>query len=326
MRFHTLAVITISMYGSAAGVQPQTAPAPRAAPQSSRPATTHPTPPAPMTNADVVRMVKAGLADAIVIAAIRGATTTNFRLDADSLIALKTSAVSDPIVAMMLDPRSPLLGAQPPSGTLSPASVPAGPAPAVTGGEGIPRPKEAGIYADMGEGAHTLVALEPTSFSQGKSGGFFTSAITYGIKKAKWKAVVRSAAANFRVRTSTPTFYFYFEQQGSGLSHTGGFAGWMSGASSPNEFVLAKMTQNSRDRELIVGEFGAFGASSGTRSKDTVDLHIEKLSPGAYRVTPAGPLEGGEYCFFYAGGASTFGGGATGKLFDFGIDALGAKD
>ena len=72
-----------------------------------------------------------------------------------------------------------------------------------------------------------------------------------------------------------------------------------------------------------MGEFGAFGGSSGTRSQDTIDIAIERLSGGIYRVKAAAPLEPGEYCFFYAGGVSTLGLGTAGggKLFDFGIYA-----
>jgi hypothetical protein len=170
--------------------------------------------------------------------------------------------------------------------------------------------------------AHDLIALEPTVFSQGKSGGFFTSAMTYGIKKINWKAVARGSAAGLHVNSPEPTFYFYFESKGSGLGNSGGFAGWLATATSPNEFVLARMTSTSRDRELVVGELGAFGGNSGTRSKDTVDLQIDKLSAGIYRVKPARALQPGEYCFFYASGIGSMGvGGAStaGKLFDFGI-------
>jgi hypothetical protein len=154
----------------------------------------------------------------------------------------------------------------------------------------------------------------------------FTSALTYGIKKAQWKAVVRSSRANIRIREGLPTFYFYFEQRSSGLGGSGGFAGWLSGATSPNEFVLAKMQIKDKDRELVVGEAGAFGASSGTRSKDTVEFQVEKLGGGAYRVRPSASLSPGEYSFFYASGASTLGAGATGKLFDFGVDGKSSLD
>ncbi len=73
------------------------------------------------------------------------------------------------------------------------------------------------------------------------------------------------------------------------------------------------------ERELVVGEFGALGASTGTRSKDVIDIAFQKVGPGIYKVVPNKPLAPGEYCFFYAGTNMAM--GATGgKLFDFGID------
>ena len=115
------------------------------------------------------------------------------------------------------------------------------------------------------------------------------------------------------------TLYFYFESKASGLGNSGGFSGWLAAATSPNEFILARMTSKSKERELIVGEMGAFGANSGTRPQDTIDVRIDKLSGGAYRVSAAQALEPGEYCFFYAGGIGTLGAASAGRLFDFGV-------
>src|SRR5205823_1180032 len=99
-----------------------------------------------------------------------------------------------------------------------------------------------------------LVPLEPTVFTGTKTGGVFTSAITGGLKKAQWKAVVRSARALQRA-TASPAFYFYFEREGAGLNNSGLIGALMFGASSPNEFVLARMTPAANERELVVGEF-----------------------------------------------------------------------
>jgi hypothetical protein len=57
-----------------------------------------------MTNADVIKMVSAGLNETIIVAAIRQAKHTSFDISADGLVALKTAGVSDGIVAVMLDP------------------------------------------------------------------------------------------------------------------------------------------------------------------------------------------------------------------------------
>lgn len=311
----------VTVLGGPSGAQTR----PRAKPiptPAAAPAAAKPEQQPSITNADVVKMVQAGLGENVVMAAVRTASRTSFQLDAENLIALKKAGVNDSIVALMLDPKA--IAPAPPALTM----------PTFAGGASDTRsrvddpnaaveiPRDAGIYLDTGTADKPhLVALEPTTFSQGKSGGLFTSAMTYGIKKAKWKAVVRSKNANIRMRQNTPTFYFYFEQRSSGLGGSGGFAGWLAGATSPNEFVLAKMDVKDNARELVVGEFGMFGSSTGTRSKDTVEFLVEKLSGGVYRVKPTAALLAGEYSFFYASGASALGAGTTGKLFDFGVDS-----
>lgn len=321
----TSALVMITLGASFASASQIKRPAGPAAPSPATAATAVPAP-AGLTNQDILKMVQAGLGESVVLATIRTAKATSFDLSPDGLIALKKAGVSDPIVATMIDPKAvapatapaaaaPLFGAGPPADNRTRVD-------SATASPEIPR--EPGIYWDKGrDGNHHLVGLEPTVFSQAKTGGFLTSALTYGIKKINWKAVARGSAAVLHITESQPTFYFYFESKGSGLGNTGGFAGWLAGATSPNEFVLARMTSKSKDRELIVGEIGAFGGSSGARSKDTIDIQIDRLSGGVYRVRSAQPLEPGEYCFFYAGGVSTMGVGSagTGKLFDFGIYA-----
>lgn len=280
-----------------------------------------------LTNQDIVKMVQAGLGESVVIATVRTATSTGFDLSPDALIALKKSGVSDAIVAVMIDPKG-AAGTPSAAGAVAPGlpgvAAPADARARIDSATASPEiPRDPGIYWDKGrEDAHNLVALEPTVFSQGKSGGFFGSAMTYGIKKVKWKAVTRGNAANLHINESQPTFYFYFESRASGLGNTGGFSGWFATATSPNEFVLARMISTSRDRELIVGELGIFGGNTGTRSKDTIELQVDRLSGGIYRVKPAEPLDPGEYCLFYAGGVGAIGVGGpatAGKLFDFGI-------
>lgn len=271
---------------------------------------------APLTNEDVIALAKAGFSDDLIIDRIRGATVRRFELDTATLVSLKRSGVSERVLREMLG-----TGPSPSGAATSASASPASAAAAASEEESL----DPGIYVETSPGTPRWLPLEPTVFSQGRTAGILMSAITYGMKKAKWKAVVAGARGNTRLQTVKPLFQFRFEKRGPGLSHTGVFDGWMAGASSPNEFVLARMTQKDRSRELIVGEFGLLGASAGTRSDDTVDMTIERLGGGVYRVTPATDLErGAEYCFFYAAGSASFGGGASGKLFDFGIDGPAA--
>jgi hypothetical protein len=294
-RIHNVLALAVAL-AAAAGA---TAQAPRkAAPSSGTSAQAD-----EITNADVVKMVKGGLGEAVVIAALRGPKKTRFDLSPDGLVALKAAGVSDAIIAVMLDP-----SAAPSAGTSLATATSTYPSPDPNDPMA---PHDAGIYIDLGTGRPRLVALEPTTFKQGKSGGWLGSALTMGIKKMKWKAVVRSPRAAQRTRNTSPPFYFYFDKKSSIDAAT----------TNPSEFVLARMKAMSDSRELIVGEAGAFGASSGTRNKDTVEFSAERLAPGIFRVTPAEVLDPGEYCFFMASGSSNPSqAGGSGHLFDFGVD------
>lgn len=269
-----------------------------------------------LTNADVIKLVRAGLSDTLVIATIRQSPRTAFDVSPEALIALKTAGVSDAVIAVMMTPRSSSEPAPPPA-VVTAAAPPSMPTEASRLARYSP-----GIYLESGGGTDSpnLVPLEPAVFTQGKSGGVLASAMTFGIAKAKWKAVVRGARANIRTTIQQPTFYFIFENKTPGLSESGGLAGLLAGASSPNEFVLVQMFEKRDSREVIVGEFNAFGSSAGTRSEDTIPLRIQRLAPGIYRVTPDEPLGPGEFCFFYAATVPAASGVTAGKLFDFGVD------
>jgi hypothetical protein len=87
-----------------------------------------------MTNDDVVRMVKAGLSEDIIISAIQAAKERQFTLTPDGLIQLKTNGVPDRVVAAMLNPAAaggaaPGSGAGAGTGTAPPPTPTLGGAP-----------------------------------------------------------------------------------------------------------------------------------------------------------------------------------------------------
>lgn len=263
----------------------------------------------PLTNDDILQMIKAGFSEATIIKTIESKKCA-FDTSLEALIALKNAGVSEAVIQAMVS-----AGASETAKAEEEKNAATDPPPP---DPNDPRsPHEPGIYwYAKSKRTPQMVQLEPSVYSAGKTGGVFASAMTYGIAKAKWKAVVRGARSNLRISEEKPEFWFYFEQTNPGLSHSGSFFG---GASSPNEFILARMDKKGKDRELVVGEFGAFGSSTGTRSKDVIDIEFKKIAPGVYRVTVTQPLQPGEYCFFYAGTNMAMG-MAGGKLFDFGID------
>lgn len=260
----------------------------------------------PLNNDSVVKLVKAGLSDDLVISTVNASPGT-YDTTTDGLIALKAAGVSDKVV----------------SAIVLKASAPVVTTAAGTNPDDPNAPHEAGIYFYVASATGPkMTELEPSVYSQGKTGGIFTSAMTYGIAKAKTKAVLRGAHANARIADPHAVFYFYFEQQGAGLSQANSPFG---GTSTPNEYTLLKFDVKNDTRETVIGKFNAYGASGGTDEKAVVPFTYTKLRPGVYKVTLKDALVTGEYGFISASGtmiAGPYGATATGnsRVFDFGVN------
>src|SRR6266481_10105293 len=245
-----------------------------------------------MTDEDVIEMLGLGLTDDVVIDKIHSTPATDFDTTVAGLKTLKAAKVSDSVIRAMINPHP------------APAIVPTAAKEAAPNADpNDPNsPHDSGIYMHTkGKNGLQLTMLEPTVYSQGKSGGMFKSAMTYGIAKIKWKAVVRSAHANSRTSDPDAVFYFYFEEKGAGLSHAS-----FGGTSTPNEFTLLRLEVKGDTRETVVMKANAFGNSSGTDEKFTTPYTFTKLKPGVYKVVPNAPLKPAEYCFLSAEGAGAY--------------------
>ncbi len=260
----------------------------------------------PLANDDVLQMVKAGFPESMIIKAF-DANDTNFDVSVQALTDLKSGGVSQPVIEAMLATearkKSPDLGAKP---AKEPPADPKDPK----------SPHDPGIYwFSKSQSERPLVRLQPTSYSNSKTGGMFGAAMTGGLKKVNWKAVLPGPNAALRVNEFVPEFWFYFDEKPQGFQSSP----LTAQASKPEDFGLAKMERGGKERSLVVGQGSAFGTSTGTRRQDEVAVEVQKVAPGIYKVTPTKPLELGEYCFVPPGGAVGFG-MAGGQLFDFGID------
>ena len=254
-----------------------------------------------LTNDKVITLVKAGLSSTIIVSKIRS-SKTNFNTSTDELIRLKQAHIPDEIVAAMFDASSHAssVSSSMGAGDVSKAD-PNDPTAA----------HEAGIYWYQEEdGKKKMIQLEPSISKQTKTGGIFTSAMTGGLTKIKFKAALAGQNAPMQIAERRPVFYFYFEVKNAGLSSNTYYA------TSPNEFVLVRLDQKTNTREVTVSQANAFGAQSGTMDKAARGMKVEKLSPGVYKVTTQEDLTEGEYAFYNGGGAGPSGGA---KLFDFGI-------
>jgi len=287
----------------------------------------------------VIAMVQAGLSDDVIVARLHK-ENKGFDLTPEQLIRLKNAKVTDRVMRFMLDPGADI--AAPPPAPLPAPVIPAAPMaviPAVRTGvasgatpapgsevKGDPNdplnPHDSGIYliSKDREGRVHMVVLERASYQGSKSGGYLGSAMTYGIVKAKTKAILAGPHANIRVNDSSPVFYFYFEDKQAGLGKT--YFG-VGNLSNPNQFSLMRLEVNKQNRESTVGQFSALGSSSGADTKAMIQFKSERIRAGLYKVT-VDNIRAGEYCFVasshpaiaspYAAMANV-----TTDIFDFGV-------
>ena len=287
-----------------------------------------------VTPDDVLQMMSLGLSDSIILAKIHQHNKPQ-DLNTEDLVRLKKARVSDAVVRELLDPSiaPPLENPAPaivvPGSLIGNSVSPSGATPAageIGGDANDPlAPHDSGIYVFTRDhtGRPHMMELERTAYEGAKTGGIFTSAVTYGIAKAKSKAIIPGRAANARVGDSLPTFYFYFDEKSAGLSSSTYFAG--QNISSPNQFALIRLDVGKNTRSAEVGEFSMWGATSGNNQKDVIPFRSERVKPGLYKVTITNPLKSGEYCFMAAPTVTSSYVGAAGMaashdLFDFGID------
>jgi hypothetical protein len=288
----------------------------------------------PVSPDDVLTMMSVGLSDSIILAKIHQHNKP-VDLSTDDLVRLKKANVSDAVIRELIDPTTvPTVAATPSTvvvqtSLLGNSAAASGATPGAGDLPGDPNDPlashDSGIYVFTSghDGKPQMVELERTAYQGAKTGGMFASAMTYGIAKAKSKAIIPGKAANIRVGDPMPVFYFYFDQKSAGLSNSSYFLG--QNISNPNQFALIRLSADKSTRSAEIGEFSMWGASSGNNQKDVVAFKSERVKPGLYKVTLSGELKAGEYCFMAAPSATSSYAGIAGTasghdLFDFGVD------
>lgn len=272
----------------------------------------------PLTNDSILKMVQANLAEDVIISMVR-TQPAKYTVTPDQLIALKSAGVPDRVVAAMVEKSS---GAGAPG--VNRNATGATPAAGATAG-GDPNdplaPHDSGIYlyAKDRDGEYKLTILEQAAYQGSKTGSPLGSALTYGLKKMKMRAVIPGPRAGIRSADAQPVFYFYFEDKAAGLGKGRFGAGAVS---NPDQFALVKLETTKSSRETVIGQFGTLGSSVGTDPKAMVTFKSERLRTGLYKVVPSEPMNAGEYCFLVSqSNLSVYGAGAAAaaQIFDFGV-------
>jgi hypothetical protein len=175
-------------------------------------------------------------------------------------------------------------------------------------------------YALNGKQKH----LPATVFS-GSSSNAAAQKLVSGLINSKQRAVLPRTKSN-NVLSRPLEFTFIFDPSVTEVDNLqttqGQQAGllnwWFRTASSPNEFVLVKLTVKERNntRQVIIGKKSWVSSQSGIDPKYALPFSIEGIEANKFKVIPEN-LEPGEYAFIYQGQVPQ--GRSNQSVFDFSV-------
>lgn len=222
-----------------------------------------------LDNAKIVEMNKLGFSPAMIVSKIR-ASDGKYDTSIEAISALKKAGIAEEVIIAMMEATSKST-----STNSSHATTLGGTTMYSTSN------RKLGIFWAKGEGKDPeLVEIEPTVFRKAKTGGLFGSAMTYGIKKIKTRAVFPGASSAVQIAQDQPVFIFRTNE-------------------SPKNYSLVQLEQKEKDRRIVVAEGNVFSYESGITNSAIREFNVVKIEDGVYRVTPKAPLGNGEYAIFF---------------------------
>ena len=237
-----------------------------------------------LTNASIVSMTKAGLANMIIVSKIES-STCKFDLSTNSLIDLKKQGVGDEVVKSMMDKSSGKAPVAKPDASPSPAKTDAAKASPSGTLAGLDLINHVYCYNKSTQG---VKPLEKAVAGMRTKQGFFSGAVVLQVDGSKSSLRMSSdEAASFVINTS--------------------------GASAP-EVVLYRLKSVKDHREAQSMKANSFsGMKTG---EDVISVDIIKLKEGIYQLNPGKKLDKGEY--FFTGKAAA--GSNSMDAYAFGVD------
>jgi len=210
-----------------------------------------------MTNESVIKMVKAGLSEDIILGSVNG-QPGQYSTSADALIALKSAGVSDKVIAAMIGKASG-------GGAVAPA--PAG-AVAAAG----PGPvNEVGVYYRKGDDWADL----PPEVVNFKTGGVIKSIATAGVVKGDVNGHLNGEHSPNALKT--PVDILVYTPEGTNVS----------------EYQLLRLHDQKDSREFRTVTGGVLHVSGGA-TRDMIPFESKKIAPRTYEIVVPN-LGAGEY-------------------------------
>jgi hypothetical protein len=267
-----------------------------------------------MNNDSVIKLVKAGLSDDLIVSTINASPGT-YNTSVDGIIALKTAGVSDRVVSVIVakaaEAAQPALPLVPPLAQMPP------PPPAVSDTNDPASPHDPGIYlmTTTHDGKSEMVFIDRAGSGNQKTSGVMAHAFTYGIVKAKMKAELPGPHATVRSMEAQPVFYMYFPP----ATNQAGLGG-TDMITSPSQFELLSLEIKNDHRETAIAKVGFASYSMGNDEKRAYRFNSERIRPYVYKLSTSESLKAGEYAFIATTRMAGTAQGATVVIYDFGVD------
>ena len=216
----------------------------------------------PLTNEGVIKLVKSGLSEALILNVI-SAQASSFKLGADDLVALKTNGVSERIISAMVAHST---GAPAAAAAPTPAAAPAKPASAASAADAL---KEGGVYYKKGP-EYLEVLTEEVAW---ETKGAIKSVATVGfVKKDLHGSVTGPSSRNY---IQIPGDIVIAPPRGMSI----------------NNYVLLPLHSEKGERKF---EVGPVNQKNGV-AKGAIPFGVEKIGANAFRMVFQSALGPGEY-------------------------------
>ena len=277
----------------------------------------------PLTNNDVVKMVKSGLPASVIANAIQ-ANDTNFDVSANALIELQKASVPQTVMDAMISASSKKRA----------GATASGEAAATTSSAALPNGGNLAVTVTQ-DGKPQALRLEKTQLAQTKTkasslGALSTDsavnqAFQVGVNEAAWQAWSHGGGYGTYAGVSTagsvmsgimghrkPTVTYVWALPGpassNALGNTPSFDVTFSGIPGVNEEeyepAIVKLTPTSNNWRLVGASQGKADTMEDASAnwevyssyvEEKVPVHANKLGSGHVQLSPASPLASGQY-------------------------------
>lgn len=232
-----------------------------------------------LTNDAVVKMVKGGLSDAVIVQMIQS-QPGSYTVTPDSMMTLKKDGVSDQILAAMAAKSSSGSG----------GATPVQPSTTASSYDDL----DTGVYRKV-KGEWVGVSTEAVNW---KTGGVLKSIASDGIVKGDVNGHLKGG--NSPTVVNSPLEFLIKAPDNM----------------EATDFQLVHFHDKSNQREFRTATGGVFHASGGA-SRDAVAFDEKKIAKHTYLVTLTSVTTPGEYGFLSPGLSNSTASGSTGKAYTF---------